>query len=51
MSTIYKTLADLKKAYESGELHRDWKVMVDNDCVWVDAPCTPTLRRMSADDA
>jgi hypothetical protein len=27
----YKTLAELKAAYDSGEIPRDWVLMIDND--------------------
>jgi len=31
----YKTLAELKAAYDSGELSRDCPLMLDNDCSYV----------------
>jgi hypothetical protein len=31
----YETLADLKRAYDSGELLRDRKLVLDNDVVFV----------------
>ena len=44
---IYKTLGELKAAYESGELHPDWGIVIDNDYVSVYAPDVDAQRRLS----
>jgi len=37
----YKTLAELKAAYDSGELPKECPLILDNDCVGVHIPLTP----------
>lgn len=43
---LYESLAELKAAYENGDLHRDYKILIDNDCAFVSAPADAEMRRL-----